>query len=95
VKSTKSADEKKTIMLMTENEIANILDLLQYDLKRSQALVKKALSEGKVDLEAEQLQADAKKHLSALQKYVKTLPKANKGRVDAIYLPSKDWTPKK
>lgn len=94
LKSTKSADDKKIIMLMCESEIGNMLDLMQYDLKRAQSLIKKARSEGKVDLECELLEKDAKKHMTALQSYIKTLPKANKSRVDAMYLPSKDWSPK-
>lgn len=93
IKKTKDPKEKKTIMLMAEGEIANILDLMQYDLKRAQALLKKAKSEGKDDPEAEKLLTDTKKHMAALKGYLKNLPKANKARVDAIYLPSKDWLP--
>lgn len=94
LKSTKSSAEKTTLMLMIDNEIANMLDLLQYDLKRSQTLLKKAKNDGKEDPEAEQLHANTQKHITALKGYLKSLPKANRTRVDAINFPSKAWSPK-
>lgn len=91
LKKTKNAAEKKTIMVMLEAEVANVFDLLQYDVKRAEVLIAKAKSKGKEDKAAKKLLANSKKHIKALLGYFKTLPKASRNRIDSIRLPSKDW----
>lgn len=91
LKSTKSSDEKKTIMIMLYAEIGHVLDVLQYDVKRAQALLDKAYSESKKNPEAEKERADAQKHLTALERYLKSLSKADQCKVANIDLPSKTW----
>ncbi len=94
-KNTKSSSEKKIILVMIEGEVANVFDLLEYDIKRAQTLLTQANSEGKEDRGAKMLLADSKKYIAALLSYFKKLPKESKSRIDAIHLPSKDWSPKK
>ena len=93
LKSSKKSDEKKTILTMLQAEISHVLDVLQYDFKRAQALLDKAYSEGKKNPEAERERTDAQKHLAAIECYVKSLPKADRCKVNAIDLPSKYWVP--
>ena len=66
LKKTKNSAEKKTIMLMLEAEVANVFDLLQYDVKRAEMLIAKAKSKGKEDKAAKKVFADSKKHIKAL-----------------------------
>lgn len=94
LKQTKSPSEKKIVMTLIEGEVACVFDLLQYNVKCAQALLIKAKSEAKCDSNAEKMLADSKKHISALLSYFKMLPKASRDRIDAIHLPSKDWSPK-
>lgn len=92
LKSAKKS-EKKTLMVMLQAEIGHLFDMLYYDLKRAQALLDKAYSESKKNPEAEKERVEAQKHLTALEYYLKSLPKVDRCKVNAIYLPSKYWIP--
>ncbi|MBS0635487.1 MAG: hypothetical protein JSR37_08505 [Verrucomicrobia bacterium] len=93
LKKTKDSAEKKANMVMLEAEVANLFDILQYDVKRAESRIAKAKSKGQENAKAKEARDKAKKHINALLGYFNTLPKDSKTRIDAIRLPSNEWFP--